>query len=128
MIKNEDGFTLNEVLVSVALIAIGVLGFSLNTIGIIQGNQISGNITVAINLAQDKLEELRARNTFTNADNCSSSPEHISGTGVTGGIYERCWRIADSPLGSGLKQIDVNVSWTDYGARSVRLSTLVFTR
>lgn len=126
-IKNQDGFTLNEVLVSIALIAIGVLGLSFNTIGVIQGNQISGNITTATNLAQDKLEELRAQTSFTNGDNCPSPADPITGTGAAGGIYNRCWRIADSPLGSGLKQIDVTVSWRDYRTRSVTLSTLVFT-
>ncbi len=127
LIKHEDGFTLNEVLVSIALIAIGVLGLSFNTIGVIQGNQISGNITTATNLAQDKLEELRAQTSFTNGDNCPSPADPITGTGAAGGIYNRCWRITDSSLGPGLKQIDVTVSWRDYVNRSVTLSTLVFT-
>jgi prepilin-type N-terminal cleavage/methylation domain-containing protein len=128
LIDNADGFTLNEVLVSIALIAISVLGLSLNTIGVIQGNHISGNITVATNLAQDKVEELKALTTLTNVDHCSSysGDRGITATGAAGGIFNRCWRIGDSPLGPGLKQIDVTIAWRDYLPRSVTLSTLVF--
>ena len=128
LIKREDGFTLNEILVSIALIAIGVIGFSVNTIGVIQGNFISNNVTIATNLAQDKLEELKAPSSFTNVSNCSSPPEHLTSTGASGGIYDRCWVITDrTDLGTSLKQIDVTVSWRDYITRSVTLSTLVYT-
>lgn len=127
-LRQEDGFTLNEILVSMALIAIGVIGFSVNTIGVIQGNFISNNVTVATNLAQDKLEELKTPGSFTNVNNCSSPPDHLTAAGVTGGIYDRCWVITDrTDLGTGIKEIDVTVSWRDYISRSVTLSTLVYT-
>lgn len=128
LIQREDGFTLNEILVSIALIAIGVIGFSVNTIGVIQGNFISGNVTIATNLAQDKLEELKAPGSFTNIDNCSSPPDHLTAAGASGGIYDRCWVIKDrADLGTSLKEIDITVSWRDYISRSVTLSTLVYT-
>ena len=128
LIEREEGFTLNEILVAIALIVIGVLGFSVNTIGVIQGNFISNNVTVATSLAQDKLEELKAPGTFTNVSNCSSPPDHLTAVGASGGIYDRCWIISDrADLGAGLKEIDVTVSWRDYISRSVTLSTLVYT-
>ena len=139
VLRREDGFTLNEILISIALIAIGVIGFSVNTVGVIQGNFISANVTIATNLAQAKMEELKAQTSFTNTDkydstgssNCtgsaSGSDNNITATGDSGGIYDRCWRITDSSLGTGLKQMDVTVSWRDYISRSVTLSTLVYT-
>jgi len=139
LLTREDGFTLNEILISIALIAIGVIGFSVNTVGVIQGNFISANVTIATNLAQAKMEELKAQTSFTNTDkydstgssNCtgsaSGSDNNITATGDSGGIYDRCWRITDSSLGTGLKQMDVTVSWRDYISRSVTLSTLVYT-
>ncbi len=130
LIKRTGGFTLIEIIMSIALIAIGILGFSLNSIGIIQGNFISGNYTIATSLAQDKMEELLGETSFTNVDNCTNPPDQdITATGGTGGIYDRCWEIDDpSPsLGANLKQIDVTVKWQDYLNRTVTLSTLVYT-
>jgi len=130
LLRGQDGFTLNEILISIALIAIGILGFSLNTVGVIQGNQISGNVTIATNLAQDKMEQLKAQSSLSNEDRCSSNSgdQKINATGGSGGIFDRCWIISDSSLGSGLKEITVRVSWTDYlVSRSVTLVTLVFT-
>lgn len=127
-IKSQKGFTLNEVLIAVALIAIGVLGFSLNTAGVIQGNQVSGSITIATNLAQEKLEELKAQTSFTNVTNAADASNPITTIGDSGGRFTRTWTIKDSTLGSGLKEISVDVSWTEYLiTRNVVLATLVFT-
>jgi len=123
----QEGYTFNEVLVSIALIGIGILGFSVNTIGVIRGNYTSGNFTIATNLAQDKMEQLKAQATWTDVSNCPDSGEKgLTATGTPGGIYDRCWSIADSPLGDRLKRIDVTVSWRDSGSRTVTVSTLVF--
>ncbi|MFQ5539362.1 MAG: prepilin-type N-terminal cleavage/methylation domain-containing protein, partial [Candidatus Binatia bacterium] len=67
--RRTGGFTLIEIIVAIALIAIGILGFSLNTIGIVQGNFVSGNYTIATSLAQDKMEELLGQTSFTDVDN-----------------------------------------------------------
>lgn len=126
--RQEWGFTFIEILISIGLIAAGILGFSLNTMGVIRGNHISGNYTVAANLAQDKLEQLKAEAAFTNVDHCPDSGERgLTASGSAGGIYNRCWIIKDSPFGEGLKQIDVTVSWRDYLPREVTVSTLAFT-
>jgi hypothetical protein len=128
MIKRQDGFSYAEVLVSTAVIGMGVLGFSLNTISVIRGNLSSASYTIAVNLAQDKLEQLSAQPVLRNADRCPDSGERgISAGGVAGGIYDRCWAIKDSSLGAGLKEMTVTVRWRDADLRSVTLSTLVFT-
>lgn len=133
LIKREDGFTLNEILVSIALIAIGVIGFSVNTIGVIQGNFISSNVTVATSLAQDKVEQLKVTTlptcpTATTAG-CFDGPLNSQGTTASpGNIYNRSWVVTDrADLGTSLKEIDITVSWRDYISRSVTLSTLVYT-
>jgi type II secretory pathway pseudopilin PulG len=132
-LKYQDGFTLHETLVSIAFISVGILGFALSTSGVIRGNNLSGNVTVATHLAEDKIEELKVQNTLGNVNNCSASPSgsdepdsNINATGRSGGIYNRCWAISDSPLGANLKRLDVTVSWRDSADRSITLSTLIY--
>ena len=127
LIGRQEGFSYSEVLVSIAFITVAVLGFSLNTIGVIQGNRLSADVTIATNLAQDKMEQLKAQPSLGNIDRCPDSGEQgIAPTGASGGIYNRCWAIKDSPLGSGLKEIGVDVHWRDPEPRTVTLTTLVF--
>ncbi len=122
------GFTFNELLVAMNIVAVAVLGYSLSSIDVIRRQMISGNSTVAIHLAQDKLEELQARKILTDGNFCPDGGDHgLAANGGTPGIYERCWRISASALGTKLKQIDVTVSWRDPVTQQVTLSTLVFT-
>jgi type II secretory pathway pseudopilin PulG len=123
----QDGFSYTEVLVSIAVISVAVLGFSANTASVIRGNRDSTNYTIASSLAQDKLEQLSALPVLNNVDRCPNSGEQgISAGGTPGGIYDRCWTIKDSALGSGLKEISVTVHWQDSEPREVALSTLIF--
>ncbi|MBI4525481.1 MAG: prepilin-type N-terminal cleavage/methylation domain-containing protein [Deltaproteobacteria bacterium] len=127
--SRDSGFTLNEILVSMALIGIAVLGFALSTGDVIRGNSRSSNVTAGTNLAHDKMEQLKAQTSWANVNNCPDKGElHLKATGEKGGKYARCWIIQDSPLGGSLKQIDVTVSWRDHKHESVTLSTLTFTK
>ncbi len=120
LIKRKDGFTLNEILISVALIAIGVLGFSVNTIGVIQGNYISSNFTIATNLAQEKMEEVKAQTSFP-TDTVTDSV-----TGASGISFTRT-RIISDFSGTDLKEVEVRVSWTTYLiSHQLTLKTLIY--
>lgn len=130
--RNQDGaqggFTFNELLVAMNIVAVAVLGYSLSSIDVVRRQTIGSNSTVAIHLAQDKIEELQARKNLTDANLCPDGGEHgLAANGGTPGIYDRCWRIAASALGTKLKQIDVTVSWRDLAANQVTLSTLAYT-
>ena len=127
IVDRQTGFTLNEILVSINVIIIAVLGYSLSTVGVIRGNMTNDNTTVAINLAQDKLEQLKAQKKLVNEDRCPSSGDvAITAAGMAGGIFNRCWRIADSSLGPQLKEIDIRVSWRDQENREIAITTLVY--
>jgi Tfp pilus assembly protein PilV len=124
---HQKGFTFNEVLVAINVIVIAILGYSLSTVGVIRGNLTNDNTTAAINLAQDKMEQLKAQKNLVNDDRCPGSGDHaITATGTLNGIFDRCWRIVDSPLGPHLKQIDVTVSWRDRENREIIVTTLVY--
>jgi Tfp pilus assembly protein PilV len=127
MTNDQAGFTLNEVLVAINVIVIAILGYSLSTLGVIHGNLTNDSTTVAVNLAQDKMEQIKAQKTLIVDDQCPNSGDHaITASGATGGIFDRCWRVMDSPLGPNLKQIDVMVSWRDRENRQIVVSTLVY--
>ena len=120
LFKREDGFTLNEILISIALIAIGVIGFSVNTVGVIQGNYISANLTIATNLAAEKMEEVKAQTSFTNG----TVDDTV--TGPSGIAFTRTRIISDSS--TDLKDVEVRVSWTEYLiSHQVSLKTLIYT-
>jgi len=125
--ERQAGFTFNEVLVAMNLIIIAVLGYSLSSVSVIRDQAVNDNSTIAIHLAQDKVEQLKTQSNPPNENRCPESGERgISATAAPGGIFDRCWRIIDSVLGSNLKQIDVTVSWRDYQPREITVSTLVF--
>jgi type II secretory pathway pseudopilin PulG len=125
--RHQKGFTFNEVLVAINVIVIAILGYSLSTVGVIRGNLTNDNTTAAINLAQDKMEQLKAQKNLVNDDRCPSAGDRaITATGTLNGIFDRCWRIVDSPLGPHLKQIDVTVSWRDRENREIIVTTLVY--
>ena len=122
----QAGFSYSEVLVSLALVSVGVMGFSLNTVSVIQGSQRSAHYAVAANLAQDKLEQLKIQPSPTDVDHCPGGGERsITAAGTPDGIYNRCWTIKNSSVGSGLKEIAVVVSWHASGVQNVTLSTLI---
>ena len=124
----QAGFTFNELLVAITIIAVAVLGYSLSSGDGIRRQTISANQTAAINLAQDKLEELHARTDLADADLCPSAGDRgISAKGSGAGIFDRCWKIAASPLGTNLKRLDVTVTWRDHADHQVSLTTLIFT-
>jgi Tfp pilus assembly protein PilV len=125
--RSENGFTFNEVLLAMNIIVIAVLGYSAGTGNLIRWNSASRDYTVAVNLAQDKLEQIKAQKSWIDVNNCPTAGDRdITATGEPGGVYNRCWVITDSPLGAELKQITVTVSWSHRESREVTLTTLVY--
>jgi prepilin-type N-terminal cleavage/methylation domain-containing protein len=126
-LSRQQGFTFNEILVAMAITGIGVLGYAATTITVIHGNRASHNYSIAVNLAQDKLEQLRGRVDLVNENRCPAAGESsLNARGTAGGIFQRCWKIADSALGTNLKHIEVSVAWRDAEPRTVTLTTLVY--
>ncbi len=126
-INSRRGMTFNEILVAMAISGIGVLGYAATTVNTIRANHTSGNHTAAVNLAHERLEQLKGAAKLANEDRCPDAGENgLNALGTAGGIFDRCWKIADSPLGANLKQVEVTVTWRDSGSGAVTLSTLVY--
>lgn len=123
---SHEGFTVIEVLVSMSIFAIAILGLAVGATSIMRANQTSYFSTIATNSAQDKLEEFKAKTasalpncpTYTTSG-CSDSPSY------SGLSFNRSWRIiTNSPI-AGVNQIDVKMDWTDYIAHSLTISSAV---
>jgi len=126
-IRTQDGFTFPELLAAMGFVGFAVLAYSVSSITLIRHQTINDSSTVAVHLAQDKIEELQSLRTLADGDSCPQGGDRgLSAKSGVPGIFNRCWRIAPSQFGPELKQIDVTVSWRDHEARDLTLSTLVF--
>jgi hypothetical protein len=123
-----QGFTFNELLVTMNVMVIGILGLSIATVSVIRGNNGNNNFAIAVNLAHDKIEQLKTAQDLTPENRCPGGGDNaINSLGSSGGIFDRCWKIYASALGAQLKQVDVTISWRDAEPHQITLSTLIFT-
>lgn len=123
----QSGFTLLELLLAVALIGLGMLALGTVTGNVMNKNSDSEKKTIAVNLAQEKLEDIKNQalaGPLTDDD--GSTPETtLNGLGVAGsGIYTRTTVITGGGADS-LATITVTVSWVDKVTRSVALATKI---
>jgi len=120
------GFTLIEVLVAIVILTVGLLAVGTMQISAIRGNFMSGNTSIALSLASEKMEDLLNKD-YNHADLSDTKPTNSLSTTVTGqtdheekiseeggvgagGFYRRIWNIADQPP-PATKAITVTVTW-----------------
>ena len=116
--RNERGFSLIELLISLTILSVGLLAVGRMQITSIKGNFSSGNVTNATVLAQSKLEELK-RLSYT--DSNLMSGQHSDGA-MSGSIFSMFYDVAD--ITSTMKTVTVTVRWTDVSDHSISLSTI----
>ena len=114
-----DGFTLIEVLVAMAIFAIAVLGLAVGATTVMRSNKTSYFNTIATNLAQDKMEELKAT-TASSITSGSDTPPAVNGVS-----FSRSWTVTANQPTAGVNQIDVTVTWTDYKSNTLTISSAV---
>ncbi len=111
LIRNNKGFTLVEVIMAMLIVLIGLLAISMMQIMAIKNNANISQKTEALNLAQDRLEDIKrnALDHFADLANGSDSK----------GPYTRSWTI--TPLNSMTRQVIVTV--TCPSGKSYKLQT-----
>lgn len=122
--RSQTGFTLIEVLIAMTILSIGILGIAQMQIMAIGGNDTAGSTTVALNLAQQQLEniinadydDLVDANPANNADltsiaNVDYQNVDVEGNAVDFGKYDLIWNVADSTPITNVKTVVVIVSW-----------------
>lgn len=119
------GFTLIEVMISIVVLSIAVLGFSAMTLGTIRGLSFSDRLTTATTLAQTRMEEL---NNAPYADVIADNyPPEDFGDIAGYETFRRSVTVADAAPEVNTKTVTVNVWWRDDAGttRNVNLSTLL---
>jgi prepilin-type N-terminal cleavage/methylation domain-containing protein len=108
------GYSLIEVLVSLAIFSIASLGLSMAVINSLRSGTLSEHFTVATIFALDKLEALSAPSATLSDGNDRPQSD-----------FSRSWVVTPDSPEAGVSRIDVTVTWTDYGPHIVRLTTVV---
>lgn len=114
--KQMSGASLLEALVSLSLLATGLLAFLQTDSKVLQHNRLAAEQSSAIHLAQQKLAQLQ----FTM--NAASGDEDINDSRTH---YQRRWQISTN---SPLKRIESRVLWlaSDGEQQTIHLERLVY--
>jgi prepilin-type N-terminal cleavage/methylation domain-containing protein len=123
IIYDKRGFTLIEVVVAMAIFAVGILALA----GL-QTNYISGNAqarlkTEATALGGHVIEQLRSM-PFDSPDLDPATNPHQPPAGSTG-PYDVQWSVADNTPVNNAKMVSVAVTPVNRNGRPVRLSTII---
>jgi len=116
-LASHEGFSLIEVLVAIGIFSVAILGLAVGAITITRANKTSQFHTVGTNLAQDKLEQLKA-SAFAAVGAGDDVPPPVQGVAFT-----RNWTVTNNT--ATFKQINVTVQWTDYTPHSLTISSAI---
>jgi prepilin-type N-terminal cleavage/methylation domain-containing protein len=121
-LKSNNGFSIIELMIAMAIFAIGMLAVISMQIGTARNNT-SGNIYTQANmLAMSQLEILKNNDVIMLLPGTYTDASKIDENGHPGGIYTRSWTISD--LGVGARAITVTVQWNRMGRdRRVEVSS-----
>jgi type IV pilus assembly protein PilV len=121
--KEQDGFTLLEVLIAISLLAIGVLSALTVETACIRGNSMAARMDDATGLAQITLERLRSVADPTKLKKNVTTA--LTATGDVGGPYTLTTAITPHASVARARWVEVSVSWTDgFGNHQVELQGL----
>lgn len=114
--KNAKGFSFIELLIAMAILAMGMLAAVSMHFGSTRNNTKGNIYTQANMLAKAQLENLKNQDVdLLVAGGPYQDPNNpVNADGLAGGIYTRSWTIAT--LGTGARRITVTVQWNRRGA------------
>lgn len=108
----QGGFSLIEVIIAIAILAIGMLAAATMQIRAVQ-NTTTGNIFTQANmLAKGRMEQLKNTRKLTDLDG-GGTDNGITADGQPGGIYNVSWTVAE--VGTTARRITVTVQWRRRG-------------
>jgi type IV pilus assembly protein PilV len=120
----DKGFTLLELVVAILVFAVGILGIAKMQSLSVMGNSYGMHMSQAVNIAQDKLEELQdlsiSSSTF-GIGTPSIAPYTIKVDGVDYTIQYNVKQVA----ALGAREVEIEVQWADKGADSTARITFI---
>lgn len=126
-IRNGRGFTLVEVLVTLLIFTIGLLGTLILTTGVLRGNFFSKNVTSATTIAQTTIENAQRASYLgvsSYITDSSKVPSHVSIAGVD---FSQTASVVKNSPAIGLKKVSVIISWNEanFSGRTLTLETIL---
>ena len=103
--RNEDGFTLIEVLVAMSIAAVGFLGLAATHMTSVRATVLGRNVSLATSIANETIETLRRTPYATIA---TTSPATVTREGIS---FTTTTTVA--ALGTSSKRVTQLVSWRD---------------
>ncbi len=116
---NKQGFTLIEVIISLILLAVGLLAIAVMQTTAVRGNFFSHYLTQASYVGQDRLEFLDTLP--INSAELQAGDHNDGTTTVAGIVFSRTYTV--SVIG-GLRTIIYTISWNDGVARNISFSAI----
>lgn len=102
--KDTNGFTLLEVMITLVILAIGLLGLAGLQIIAIKGNSFGQQMTVASTIAQNQLEQMREGAVALTSSNDTVTDQN----GIT---YTRTWTVTPNTPDTDMNTVQIIVSW-----------------
>lgn len=115
IMKNNDGFTLIELVVAILIFAVGILGVIKLQTHSIANASFGMHLTNATNLANNRIERIRGLS-LDHAD--LSLGAHAGGASTLQGVpYNTVWTVNTTGLGAtaAARDVQVVVRWTEKG-------------
>ncbi|MCL6582767.1 MAG: type II secretion system GspH family protein [bacterium] len=112
----ERGFTLIELMIALAMLAISLLGTESVIISIARNRATARKMSVATNLCQAKIEELKSLG-YGAVVNCIET--NLNEKGLAGGIFNRYVSVSEGPV-PRTKTVWVIVWWRDFDFRKIK--------